>query len=43
MIAVISVVLGFQMILAAIQYDISADNPFAFDNEPCSINENNTL
>ena len=28
MIAVISLVLGFQMILAAIQYDIGADNPF---------------
>jgi glycosyltransferase involved in cell wall biosynthesis len=33
MIAVISLVLGFQMILAAIQYDISADNPFTFENE----------
>jgi len=28
MIAVISLVLGFQMILAAIQYDINAENPF---------------
>lgn len=43
MIAVISVVLGFQMILAAIQYDISADNPFSSDNEPYPINEHNTL
>jgi len=28
MIAVLSLVLGFQMILAAIQYDITAENPF---------------
>jgi glycosyltransferase involved in cell wall biosynthesis len=28
MVAVLSLVLGFQMILSAIQYDISADNPF---------------
>ncbi len=33
MVAVISLVLGFQMILAAIQYDISADNPFSIENE----------
>ena len=29
MVAVISLVLGFQMILAATQYDISAENPFS--------------
>lgn len=33
MIAVISLVLGFQMILSAIQYDISTDNPFGIENE----------
>ena len=33
MIAVISLVLGFQMILAAIQYDITAENPFSIENE----------
>jgi glycosyltransferase involved in cell wall biosynthesis len=33
MITVISLVLGFQMILAAIQYDISADNPFVAESE----------
>jgi glycosyltransferase involved in cell wall biosynthesis len=32
MIAVLSLVLGFQMILAAIQYDITAKNPFTVDN-----------
>ena len=32
MIAVLSLVLGFQMILAAIQYDITAKNPFTIDN-----------
>jgi glycosyltransferase involved in cell wall biosynthesis len=31
MIAVLSLVLGFQMILAAIQYDITAHNPFTVD------------
>jgi glycosyltransferase involved in cell wall biosynthesis len=33
MIAVISLVLGFQMILAAVQYDITADNPFVVGND----------
>jgi hypothetical protein len=33
MIAVLSLVLGFQMILAAIQYDISAESPFIVDNK----------
>jgi len=33
MVAVISLVLGFQMLLAAIQYDITAENPFAAENE----------
>ncbi|MDR1182761.1 MAG: glycosyltransferase family 2 protein [Bacteroidales bacterium] len=33
MLSVISLVLGFQMLLAAIQYDISADNPFSLENE----------
>jgi len=33
MLAVISLVLGFQMILAAIQYDIGAENPFVVDNK----------
>ena len=32
MIAVISLVLGFQMLLAAVQYDISAENPFEMEN-----------
>jgi len=40
MIAVISLVLGFQMILAAIQYDISAVNPFVSKNEDFENNEN---
>jgi hypothetical protein len=31
MISVLSLVLGFQMILAAIQYDITAKNPFTID------------
>jgi len=31
MIAVLSLVLGFQMILAAIQYDITANNPFTIE------------
>jgi glycosyltransferase involved in cell wall biosynthesis len=33
MIAIISLVLGFQMILAAIQYDISSDNPFYLQSQ----------
>jgi len=33
MISVISLVLGFQMLLAAIQYDISAENPFSVKKE----------
>jgi glycosyltransferase involved in cell wall biosynthesis len=33
MIAVISLVLGFQMLLAAVQYDISTENPFKGENE----------
>jgi glycosyltransferase involved in cell wall biosynthesis len=32
MIAILSLVLGFQMILAAIQYDITADSPFTVEN-----------
>jgi len=32
MISVISLVLGFQMLLSAIQYDINAENPFKIDN-----------
>jgi glycosyltransferase involved in cell wall biosynthesis len=32
MISVLSLVLGFQMLLSAIQYDISAENPFQADN-----------
>jgi len=32
MIAVISLVLGFQMLLAAVQYDVTADNPFETEN-----------
>ena len=32
MIAVLSLVLGFQMLLAAIQYDITSENPFANKN-----------
>jgi len=33
MIAVLSLVLGFQMVLAAIQYDITADNPFTIEKK----------
>jgi len=33
MIAVISLVLGFQMVLSAIQYDITAENPFVAESE----------
>lgn len=40
MIAVISLVLGFQMILAAVQYDISANNPFVAENENPDKKEN---
>ena len=40
MIAVISLVLGFQMILAAIQYDISAKNSFIIDEEDVKEKEN---
>jgi glycosyltransferase involved in cell wall biosynthesis len=39
MIAVISLVLGFQMILTAIQYDINAENPFVIENENFEENE----
>jgi len=40
MIAVISLVLGFQMLLAAIQYDITADNPFVVENKNFEEKEN---
>jgi len=33
MIAVLSLVLGFQMILAAVQYDITAKNPFSIEKK----------
>jgi hypothetical protein len=43
MISVLSLVLGFQMILAAIQYDISINNPFTIEDEPLDANTNDSL